>query len=350
MDLPSTTTATSCATAAGTTAALVTPATTGKQKAAPRMTATAKSLLQTTIKKKRQTSDELAHAAKELAAVSAMAAKELVAAEANVDIMEATVAPGTAPAPAPAPVHPNTAISTATVAGTTALTTAAPRTTTLPVPAAVSAPGVIGTKPGFIVTLDPLDARVRQNDTNPQGDIQTLASFKNFPYNLLRDGRMIDNGGLMTRLPRADDDVQVSIQTDGFRDITQTALVIVEWPVSQGENTEYANYPAVPLREHRLTHDGEPELDFLDPGDKKTWKDLRIDERRWVIVDGNNRQSGIKTAIAQGSPLVPVCTRLICLYTVPCLCKILLCSPSLSTLRYVCSISTRALKLAAECS
>ena len=296
------------------------------------MTTPAKSLLQTTIKKKRQTSDELAHAAKELAAVSAMAAKELVAAEANVDIMEATVAPAPAPAPAPGPVHPNTATSTATVAGTTALTTAAPRTTTLPVPAAVSAPGVIGSKPGFIVTLDPRAARVRQDqdDINPQatqGDIRTLASFKNFPFNLLRDGRMIDNGGLMTRFPRDDDDVQVSIQTEGFRDITQTAVVIVEWP---GED---ANYPHVPLREQHLTHDdGEPMLDFLDPGDQKTWKELRIDERRWVIVDGNNRQSGIKTAIAQGSPLVPVCTRLICLYTVPCLCKILLCSPTLSTL------------------
>ena len=131
----------------------------------------------------------------------------------------------------------------------------------------------------------------------------------------------------MTRFPRTDDDVQVSIQTEGFRDITRAELVIVEWP------TEDANYPNVPLREHNLTHDDAmPMLDFLDTDDQKTWKELRLDERRWVIVDGNNRQMGIKTAIEQGSLLVSVCTRLICLYTVPCLCKILLCRTTFVTL------------------
>ena len=143
---------------------------------------------------------------------------------------------------------------------------------------------------------------------------------------------MIDAGGLMTRVPREDDDVQVSIQTEGFKNITRVALVIVEWPIQQGESTGYANYPQVWLREQQMTHDGEPELDFLDPGDEKMCKDLRIADRRWVIVDGNNRQSGIKTAIAKGSALVPVCTRLICLYTVHCLCKIMLCRKTFVTL------------------
>ena len=135
---------------------------------------------------------------------------------------------------------------------------------------------------------------------------------------------MIDAGGLMTRLSRTDGEVQLSIRNTGFHDITRTALVIVEWPISMGECDGYSTYPLVPLRQQRLTHDCEPELDFLDSGDEKMRKDLRIADRRWVIVDGNNRQSGIKTAIAKGSTLVPVCTRLICLYTVQCLCKILL--------------------------
>ena len=55
----------------------------------------------------------------------------------------------------------------------------------------------------------------------------------------------------------------------------------------------------------------EPVMDSDDAKDQKTWKELRIDERRWIIVDGNNRQVGIKRAIANGNKLVPVCTRLI---------------------------------------
>jgi hypothetical protein len=143
---------------------------------------------------------------------------------------------------------------------------------------------------------------------------------------------MIDAGGLMTRVARIDDAVQLSILGKGYIDITQSAPCIVEWPIQQGENTGYANYPPVPLREQRMTHAGVPELDFLDPDDEKAWTDLRIAERRWVIVDGNNRQSGVKTAIAKGSTLVSVCTRLICLYTVHCLCKILLCRKTFVTL------------------
>ena len=143
---------------------------------------------------------------------------------------------------------------------------------------------------------------------------------------------MIDAGGLMTRVARIDDAVQLSILAKGYFDITKSAPCIVEWPIQRGEKG-YCDYPEVPLREQRMTHYGEvPELDFLDPGDEKAWTDLQIAERRWVIVDGNNRQSGVKTAIAKGSTLVPVCTRLICLYTVHCLCKILLCRKTFVTL------------------
>jgi hypothetical protein len=220
--------------------------------------------------------------------------------------------------------------------------------TTAPVPAPVPA-AESAAKPAFIWT-DPLEERrVRDDVTDNEGDIQTLAYFKNFLHTLLQEGKMIEAGGLMTRVPRQDDAVQLSILAQGYFDITKSAPCIVEWPIQRGEKG-YCDYPEVPLREQRMTHYGEvPELDFIDPGDEKAWKDLQIAERRWVIVDGNNRQSGVKTAIVKGSKLVPVCTRLICLYTVHCLCKILLCRKTFVTLRYVCSMSTRALKLAGDC-
>ena len=282
-----------------------------------------------------------------------------------------TVAPGKTPVPVPAvngiaAVTPVTGSKNAKPPSTTATSTAA-ATTDTPVPTTVAATPVENTaappggsatrsvekatapittapvpapvpaaesaaKPAFIWT-DPLEERrVRDDVTDNEGDIQTLACFKNFLHTLLQEGKMIEAGGLMTRVPREDDAVQLSILGQGYFDITKSAPCIVEWPIQRGEKG-YCDYPEVPLREQRMTHYGEvPELDFIDPGDEKAWTDLQIAERRWVIVDGNNRQSGVKTAIAKGSTLVSVCTRLICLYTVHCLCKILLCRKTFVTL------------------
>ena len=233
---------------------------------------------------------------------------------------------------------PTTATSTVT-ATTVATTVAATRSveknpapiTTAPVPAPVPA-AESAHKPAFIWTPHDGPRRVRDDVEDHQNDIQTLVCFKNFHHALLQEGKMIDDGGLMTRVPREDDAVQLSILLKGYINITQSAPCIVEWPIQQGENTGYANYPPVPLREQRMTHAGVPELDFLEPDDEKARTDLRIAERRWVIVDGNNRQSGVKMAIVKGSTLVSVCTRLICLYTVRCLCKIRLCRKTFVTL------------------
>ena len=69
-------------------------------------------------------------------------------------------------------------------------------------------------------------------------------------------------------------------------------------------------YPE-PLSEMLSPTTRELVLDFLNVEDQKEIARLKIIERCWMIVDGNNRQMGILKAIEDQNRNVPVCTRVI---------------------------------------
>jgi len=125
----------------------------------------------------------------------------------------------------------------------------------------------------------------------------------------------------MSRVPREDGVVQRSIRQHGWKDVGNTDLVITEWP-AQYHNpavpSQYPNpnlvqgpYPKEPLSEVLDSTTSELVLDFLKPEDQEEIARLRIKDRCWMIVDGNNRQTGIVNAIQDKNPKVPVCARVI---------------------------------------
>ena len=142
--------------------------------------------------------------------------------------------------------------------------------------------------------------------------------FRNFPHTLLTQGRLIGEGGLMSRVPREDAIVQLSIRNGGWQNTGHTDVVVTEWPCSNPANRgPYPNplvvrgpYPG-PLSEMLSPTTRELVLDFMNEEDQKEIARLKLVERCWMIVDGNNRQMGILKAIEDQNPNVPVCTRVI---------------------------------------
>ena len=129
----------------------------------------------------------------------------------------------------------------------------------------------------------------------------------------------------MCRVPREDDTVQQSIRNCGWLNTGHTDVVVTEWPapVREGPCSNPANrgpypnplvvrgpYPG-PLSEMLSPTTRELVLDFFNVEDQKEIARLKIIERCWMIVDGNNRQMGILKAIEDQNPKVPVCTRVI---------------------------------------
>jgi hypothetical protein len=133
-------------------------------------------------------------------------------------------------------------------------------------------------------------------------------------------GQLIGEGGLMSRVPREDDTVQLSIRQSGWKNVGDTDVVITEWPCPDPKNHPNVPYPnpdvvqgpyPEPLSEMIGSTTRELVLDFMNEEDQKEIARLEILRRCWMIVDGNNRQTGILRAIQDKNPKVPVCTRVI---------------------------------------
>ena len=136
----------------------------------------------------------------------------------------------------------------------------------------------------------------------------------------------------MSRVPREDDIVQQSIRNGGWLNTGHTDVVVTEWPTpvtewpcpdpqNRGQDSmgafPYPNpkvvrgpYPE-PLSEMLSPTTRELVLDFLNEEDQNEIGRLKLRDRCWMIVDGNNRQMGILKAIEDQNPKVPVCTRVI---------------------------------------
>ena len=125
----------------------------------------------------------------------------------------------------------------------------------------------------------------------------------------------------MSRCPRDDDSVQLSIRANGFLNIAQSDVVITEWPCPESRDSMTpfpipnpdvvrGPYPE-PLSEMMSPTTRELVLDFLNEEDQNEIARLKLRNRCWMIVDGNNRQMGILRAIEDQNPKVPVCIRVI---------------------------------------
>ena len=126
----------------------------------------------------------------------------------------------------------------------------------------------------------------------------------------------------MSRVPREDDTVQRSTRQHMWKDLGNTDLVITEWPAPYHKPAVQSPYPN-PTIVHQGPYPKEPlsveldsttsglVLDFLRQEDQAEIARLKIRDRCWMIVDGNNRQTGILSAIQDKNPRVPVCTRVI---------------------------------------
>ena len=124
----------------------------------------------------------------------------------------------------------------------------------------------------------------------------------------------------MSRVPREDDTVQRSIRQNGWKNVGDTDVVITEWPCPDrsrkalfpfpNPNFVQGPYPE-PLSELLGSTTSGLVLDFLRQEDQAEIARLKIRDRCWMIVDGNNRQTGIVNAIQDKNPNVPVCARVI---------------------------------------
>ena len=120
---------------------------------------------------------------------------------------------------------------------------------------------------------------------------------KNFPHSWLMTGTLIEEGGMMSRIPREDDTVQISIMAKGFLDIVGQQLSIVEVPPEE----ENGDYPT------SLSKTPTQVPDFLNlKPDNDSVAPLQLQARNWMTVDGNNRQVGVQRATDAGR--IPVCT------------------------------------------
>ena len=126
----------------------------------------------------------------------------------------------------------------------------------------------------------------------------------------------------MSRVPREDGTVQRSIRQNGWKDLGNTDLVITEWPAPDPKNPPIGQCPTPnpnivqgpypePLSELLGSTTSELVLDFMRQEDQAEIARLKLRDRCWVIVDGNNRQTGVVNAIKDKNPKVAVCARVI---------------------------------------
>ena len=127
----------------------------------------------------------------------------------------------------------------------------------------------------------------------------------NFPHALLDVGKGIDEGGAMLRDARVNMVVQQSILNHGWRTSGASEISLIErhwteeeWGSRKGKELQQLSDPPELL----MNLDVPAGTSFSD-GDHLRGNEsdvIRFHHRKWMVLDGNNRRSGVDAAIASG--------------------------------------------------